>query len=68
MKAVYNHIHSIKGSSASIGANKMFVLSRYLNDNCHENESGSVTELFPCLVNIFTETSNNLQNTIRQLV
>jgi two-component system, CAI-1 autoinducer sensor kinase/phosphatase CqsS len=68
MKAVYNHIHSIKGSSASIGANKMFVVSRYLNDYCHENESGSVTELFPCLVTIFTETSNNLQNAIRQLV
>jgi two-component system, CAI-1 autoinducer sensor kinase/phosphatase CqsS len=67
MNGGFGHIHTIKGSSASIGAHKMFVLSRYINEYCPDNRIGSFTGLFALLKTIYAETRNNLLNTIRQL-
>lgn len=65
-KMVNNRIHTIKGSSASIGANKMFVLSRHINEFCPENEIETCEEMILLLKAVYSETRLNLQNSIRQ--
>ncbi|NTW56559.1 MAG: response regulator [Chlorobiaceae bacterium] len=71
MKGVTFILHTLKGSSASVGANKMFLLSRYINEYCPEQEAGSCTDceaLLKRIKNIFAETRQYLQNSIRLFV
>lgn len=65
---IYSNIHTIKGASASIGANKMFVLSRYINEYCPEKEAGNCEEHLFRLTAIYTETRLSLQKKIRLFV
>jgi len=59
----YDHImHTLKGSSGSVGANKMFVLSSYINQCSHNGiwpENESWLQIFKA---VFADTANEMKN------
>jgi two-component system, CAI-1 autoinducer sensor kinase/phosphatase CqsS len=67
-KGIYNVVHTLKGSSASVGAHKMFILSRYINEYCPDKEAGNLGEFIQILAAVYTETREKMQSRIRLLV
>jgi two-component system, CAI-1 autoinducer sensor kinase/phosphatase CqsS len=57
--------HTIKGSSGSIGANKMHVLSKYMNDFARKAEWPDSTSWEEILREVFEETVQELQSYVR---
>jgi two-component system CAI-1 autoinducer sensor kinase/phosphatase CqsS len=55
-------IHTLKGSSGSIGANKMYVLCRYLNDFSRKGRWPDDSSWMEVLKNVYDETSRVLRN------
>ena len=66
LKQVDQILHTFKGSSGSIGANKLYVLSKYLNEGSHQGrwpENQSWMDIFKA---VSLETVTELQNQARQ--
>ena len=55
-------IHTLKGSTGSIGANKMYVISRYINDFSHKGEWPENDEWMDIFKTVYSETVQELQN------
>ena len=55
-------IHTLKGSTGSIGANKMYVISRYINDFSHKGKWPENDEWMDIFKTVYTETVKELQN------
>ena len=60
-------MHSLKGSSGSIGANRLFVLSRYLNDFSHRGEWPDTAEWAPVLNSTFSRTIEAMEGILKNL-
>ena len=66
MKQADQILHTLKGSTGSIGANKMYVLSKHLNEGMHQGkwpENQSWMDIFKAVTE---ETVKELQNQARQ--
>ena len=66
IKQVDQILHTLKGSTGSIGANKMYVLSKYLNEGVHHGkwpENESWMDIFKAVTE---ETVKELQNQTRK--
>ena len=66
MKQADQILHTLKGSTGSIGANKMYVLSKHLNEGLHQGkwpENQSWMDIFKAVTE---ETVKELQNQARQ--
>ncbi len=66
MKQADQILHTLKGSSGSIGANKIYVLSKYLNEALHQGkwpENQSWMDIFKA---VSLETEKELQNHARK--
>jgi two-component system, CAI-1 autoinducer sensor kinase/phosphatase CqsS len=61
-----DHIaHTLKGSSGSVGANKMYVLSRYINEFFRKGEWPDNSSWMEIMKTAYAETVLGLQNYIR---
>ena len=66
MKQYDQILHTLKGSTGSIGANKMYVLSRYLNAVSHQGKWPENKLWIQIFKAVYTETVQELQNLARQ--
>ena len=55
-------LHTLKGSSGSIGANKMYVLSKYLNEDTHKGKCPANDSWMQIFKSVYSETVKELQN------
>ncbi len=60
-------MHSLKGSSGSIGANRLFVLSRHLNDFSHRGEWPDAADWAPVLKSTFSITIEAMEDILKNL-
>jgi two-component system CAI-1 autoinducer sensor kinase/phosphatase CqsS len=55
-------LHTLKGSTGSIGANKMYVLSKYLNEGSHKGKWPKNESWMKIFKEVYDETVKELQN------
>ena len=60
MKQFDTIMHTLKGSTGSIGANKIYLLSRYINEFSHNGKWPDNESWLQILQTIYTETVNEL--------
>lgn len=60
-------MHTLKGSSGSIGANRLFVLSRHLNEFTHRGEWPDAAEWESVLKNTFSITIEAMEEMLKTL-
>jgi two-component system, CAI-1 autoinducer sensor kinase/phosphatase CqsS len=57
--------HTLKGSSGSVGANKMYILCKYINEQARQGEWPANDSWFDILRKVYAETVQELQSYIR---
>ena len=62
MKECDKILHTLKGSTGSIGANKMYVLSKYLNEGSHKGKWPENESWMMIFKAVYDETVKELQN------
>ena len=65
MKQFDQILHTLKGSTGSIGANKMYVLSKYLNEGSHKGKWPENESWMTIFKEVYDETVKELQNLAR---
>jgi two-component system CAI-1 autoinducer sensor kinase/phosphatase CqsS len=62
MKKVDQILHTLKGSTGSIGANKMYVLAKFLNESSHKGKWPENESWMTIFKAAYDETVKELQN------